>query len=64
MIGLFFNKPRFGSACMEEKFLPCKLIGDAAYPVQPWMYCPFKGNCDGLESCEAKPPTLKRPLPG
>jgi hypothetical protein len=32
--------------------------------VQPWMYCPFKGNCDGLESCEAKPPTLKRPLPG
>jgi hypothetical protein len=38
---------------MEGKFLPYKLIGDAAYFVQPWMYCPFKGSSDGLEPYKA-----------
>jgi hypothetical protein len=33
---------------MEEKYMPYKLIGDAIYPIRPWMYCPFKGQKDGL----------------
>jgi hypothetical protein len=38
---------------MEDKFILYKLIGDAAYPVRPWMYCPFKGSSDGLEPYKA-----------
>jgi hypothetical protein len=38
---------------MEGKFLPYKLIGNAEYPVQPWMYCPFKGSSNGLEPYKA-----------
>ena len=34
---------------MEGRFLPYKLIGDTAYLVRPWMYCPFKGCYDGLK---------------
>jgi hypothetical protein len=38
---------------MEGRFLPYKLIGDVAYPVWHWMYCPFKGCYDGLKSYKA-----------
>lgn len=48
-----FQQTKVGRACMEGKFLPYKLIGDAAYPVRPWMYSPFKGTSDGLESYKA-----------
>lgn len=48
-----FQQTKVGRACMEGRFLPYKLIGDAAYPVRPWMYCPFKGCNDGLESYKA-----------
>jgi hypothetical protein len=33
-------------AFMEGKYMPYKLISDAAYVVRPWMYCPFKGQKD------------------
>ena len=39
-----FQVTRIGRGCIEGKFQPYKLIGDAAYPVRPWMYCPFKGG--------------------
>ncbi len=48
-----FQQTKVGRACMEGKFQPYKLIGDAAYPVRPWMYCPFKGTSDGLEPYKA-----------
>jgi hypothetical protein len=48
-----FQQTKVGRACMEGKFQPYKLIGDAAYPVRPWMYCPFKGTSDGLELYKA-----------
>ena len=38
---------------MEGKFQPYKLIGDAAYPVQPWMYCSFKGGKTTLSGKDA-----------
>jgi hypothetical protein len=33
-----FQQTKIGRACIEGKFLLYKLIGDAAYPVQSWMY--------------------------
>jgi hypothetical protein len=33
---------------MKGKFLPYKLIGDVAYPMQLWLYSPFKGEKYGL----------------
>ena len=39
-----FQVTRIGRGCIECKFQPYKLIGDAAYPVRLWMYCPFKGG--------------------
>lgn len=33
---------------MSGVFLPYKLIGDAAYPMRPWFYSPFKGEKEGL----------------
>ena len=39
-----FQVTKIGRACMEGKLHPYKLIGDAAYPVRPWMYYPFKGG--------------------
>lgn len=48
-----FQVTKVGKAFMEGKYMPYKLIGDAAYPVRPWMYCPFKGQKDGLSRCRA-----------
>jgi hypothetical protein len=50
---IVFQQTKIGRACMEGKFLPYKLIGDVAYLVRPWMYCPFKGSSDGLEPYKA-----------
>ena len=33
---------------MKGAFLLFKFIGDAAYPMRPWFYSPFKGEEDGL----------------
>jgi hypothetical protein len=41
-----FKLTKVGRKCIEGKLLPYKLIGDAAYPVRPWIYCPFKGGVD------------------
>jgi hypothetical protein len=38
-----FQVTKVGRTFMEGKYMPYKLIGDAAYLVRPWMYCPFKG---------------------
>ena len=48
-----FQVTKIGRACIEGKFQPYKLIGDAAYPVRPWMYCPFKGGKTTLSGKEA-----------
>ncbi len=32
-----------------DKFLPYKLIGNAAYPMWPWLCSPFKGEKYGLQ---------------
>ena len=37
-----FQVIKIGRACMERRLHPYKLIGDAAYPIRPWMYCTFK----------------------
>jgi hypothetical protein len=29
---------------MEGKYMPYKLIGDVAYLVRLWMYCPVSAN--------------------
>ena len=50
---IVFQQTKVGRACIEGRFLPYKLIGDAAYPVRPWMWSPFKGCYDGLESYKA-----------
>ena len=33
---------------MKDELLPYKLMGDAAYPMRPWIYSPFKGEKDEL----------------
>ena len=33
---------------MKNKYLPYKLIGDAAYLMRPWFFTPFKGVKDGV----------------
>jgi hypothetical protein len=38
---------------MEGRLHPYKLIGDAAYPIRPWMYCPFKGEKTELSQIQA-----------
>jgi len=43
-----FQKSEIGKKTMRGKFLPFKFIGDAAYPMRPWFYSPFKGEKDGL----------------
>jgi hypothetical protein len=40
----FFQKTNVGSHVWKNKFLPYKLIGNAAYPMWPWFYFPFKGE--------------------
>jgi hypothetical protein len=48
-----FQVTKIGCGCIEGKFQLYKLIGDAAYPVRPWMYCPFKGGKTTLFGKEA-----------
>jgi len=48
-----FQVSNIGRKCIEGKLQPYKLIGDAAYPVRPWMYCPFKGGKTTLSGKEA-----------
>ena len=38
---------------MNNKLLPYRLIGDAAYPMRPWFYSPFKGVQDELSKEKA-----------
>jgi hypothetical protein len=39
-----FQRSDLGRHTMRNAFLPYKLIGDAAYPMRPWFYSPFKGT--------------------
>ena len=39
-----FQKSEIGKKTMKGAFLPYKFIGDAAYPMRPWFYSPFKGE--------------------
>ena len=43
-----FQRSTLGVEVMKNKYLPYKLIGDAAYPMRPWFFTPFKGVKDGL----------------
>jgi hypothetical protein len=45
---VLFQKSEIGKRTMSGMFLPYKLIGDAAYPMRPWFYSPFKGEKAGL----------------
>ena len=47
-----FQITRIGRGCIESKFQPYKLIGDATYLVRPWMYYPFKGGKTTLSENE------------
>ena len=48
-----FQVIRIGHECIKDKFQPYKLIENAAFPVRPWMYCPFKGGNTILSGKEA-----------
>ena len=48
-----FQVTKIGRACIEGRLHPYKLIGDAAYPIRPWMYCPFKGGKTELSQIQA-----------
>ena len=48
MIGPFFKTLKLKKKIMSGVFLPYKFIGDAAYPMRPWFYSPFKGEKEGL----------------
>ena len=48
-----FQVTRIGRECIEGKYQSYKLIGDAAHPVQPWMYYPFKDVKTTLSGKEA-----------
>jgi hypothetical protein len=41
-----FKLTKLDKKCMEGGLLPYRLIGDIAYPVRPWIYCPFKRRVD------------------
>lgn len=43
-----FQNSDIGKKVMKGELLPYKLIGDAAYPMRPWFYSPFKGEKEGL----------------
>jgi hypothetical protein len=43
-----FQNSDIGKRIMRGELLPYKLIGDAAYPMRPWFYSPFKGEKEGL----------------
>jgi len=48
LIGFFFHKTYLKNHVMDN-FLPYKLIGNAAYPMWPWLCSPFKGKKYGLQ---------------
>ena len=48
-----FQNSDIGKRVMKGELLPYKLIGDAAYPMRPWFYFPFKGEKDGLPRAKA-----------
>jgi hypothetical protein len=39
-----FQRSQLGLRTLRGEFLPYKLIGDAAYPLRPWFFSPFKGT--------------------
>jgi hypothetical protein len=39
-----FQRSQLGLRTLRGEFLPYKLIGDAAYPMRPWFFSPFKGT--------------------
>ena len=43
-----FQIKRSGRRCIEGKFQPYKFIGDAAYPVRPWIYLSVWGRKDNI----------------
>ncbi len=49
----FFQKTNVGSHVWKNKFLPYKLIGNAAYPMWPWFCFSFKGEKDELPRYKA-----------
>ena len=48
-----FQKTEIKEKTMKYTFLPLKFINDAAYPMRPWFYSPFKGEKDGLSKEKA-----------
>lgn len=48
-----FQNSDIGKRVMKGELLPYKLIGDAAYPMRPWFYSPFKGEKEGLPRAKA-----------
>ena len=48
-----FKNSDIGKKVMRGELLPYKLMGDAAYPMRPWFYSPFKGEKDGLPRAKA-----------
>jgi hypothetical protein len=47
-----FQKSDIDNKVMKGAILPYKLIGNAAYPMRPWFYSPFKGVKKGKKDCE------------
>jgi hypothetical protein len=39
-----FQRIQLGLQTLRGEFLPYKLIGDAAYPMRPWTFSPFKST--------------------
>jgi hypothetical protein len=48
-----FQNTEIGKKVISGAFLPYKLIGDAAYPMRPWFYSPFKGEKEGMSRAKA-----------
>jgi hypothetical protein len=48
-----FQNSDIGKRIMRGELIPYKLIGDAAYPMRPWFYSPFKGEKEGLSRAKA-----------
>jgi hypothetical protein len=48
-----FQITEIGKKVISGAFLPYKLIGDAAYPMRPWFYSPFKGEKEGMSRAKA-----------
>jgi hypothetical protein len=48
-----FQNSHIGKRIMSGQLAPYKLVGDAAYPMRPWFYSPFKGEKEGLPRAKA-----------